>query len=465
MGGNKLHTEVPLKGGVDQKPPHSHFPGFNYKHVLIVLLVALIARFSFMAFMPTKVRSTDTASWENAVAVLDAGQNPYRETPVLNWPPLWLQLIYLMSRVSITLDVPFFRVLQTFLTCADALVILVLFHVIRQIAPQVRPLVPILLGIALNPAVILLTCQHGNFDVIVALWVLLFVSQLVEYNQSKNSLDWLAACVFLGLGILTKTVPLALCPMLAGGLRRVAWKFKWLGLALVFGPVALGMSVIYVLAPEDVLTKVLAYRSINRMFGISGLLNLAGAENRIGLSDVIFYLLLTTGGILVAIQFWRREKLQARAIALCAALFLAAIPGLGPGYSPTYIYWFLPLLIISGLLYRGFWRWAVVVFLGIAATTYLVEYALYPSHGMYLIHILFPTPSEATEVYQFPADYPKMDQLKEWIERVHIMYSRQGQILTRMPLFICYLAILVNGIWLFARDLRAENRPRCLHLP
>lgn len=47
------------------------------------------------------------------------------------------------------------------------------------------------------------------------------------------------ACLFLGMGILSKTVPLILIPLLVGGLRRAASKVKFLGLVLLLGPVTM----------------------------------------------------------------------------------------------------------------------------------------------------------------------------------------------------------------------------------
>ena len=413
----------------------------DFRNVITVIIIGWIARFLFVWFMPWDAWSADIKSWDNVMVFLEQGKNPYVESTILNWPPLWMQLIYLVSKISLALNIPFLQGLRIFLALVESLVVVALFRLIRQVAPQANVLVLLLLGIALNPTTIFLTCQQGNFDVLVALWVLLFVTQLIQYYRSRNELDWLAACLFLGLGILTKTVPLVLCPILAGGWRQVTAKVKWLGAVFVLGPVALGMSVIYVLAPGDVTAKVLEYRSALGWFGISGLLHLGGADNLMPLSKMLFYVLLAAGGMLTAYVFWKRVRMEPRTIILCAAMFLAAIPGIGPGYSPQYLFWFLPLLIASFALYQGLWRWVVTAFGIVAAATCIVEYGVLPSHGMYVYFI----------IKQHQMHLPL-----EWAERMDWWASQNGEVVMRLPLFVMFLILLAVGTRRLVHDLHTD---------
>ena len=417
-------------------------PGFNYRHILILLIVAWAVRFLVVWLWPSAARSADSFSWEWVTKTLLAGENPYKETPALNWPPFWMQLLYLIGKATIALHVIFSYGVQFFLAAVESLVVVALFGLIRQLAPQARPFMLVLLGVALNPVTILLVCQHCNFDVIVALWVLLFVAALARYYQSRDDVDWLLACLFLGLGILTKTVPLVLCPMLAGGFRRVARKAKWLGMTLVLGPVTLGMSVIYVLAPADVTAKVLGYRSGPGWFGITGLLHLAGADGLTWLANWLFYLGLAGVGVLTAMVFWKRERMEGREIVLYAAMFLAGTPALGPGYGPQYLYWFWPLLLVSYLLYDRTWRRVVVGFMIVTVVTCLVEYAIFPSHGQYYFYMV--------NLQNVPQS--TIDSLMWWI-------SKPGQATIRLPLFFAFLILLTFGIRLLVRGSRAESSP------
>ena len=71
----------------------------------------------------------------------------------------------------------------------------------------------LLVGIALNPVAIILVCQHGNSDVQVGLLVTLAVAALGAHHRSRDIAAWLGGCLFLGLGVLAKTVPLVLAPL------------------------------------------------------------------------------------------------------------------------------------------------------------------------------------------------------------------------------------------------------------
>jgi hypothetical protein len=94
--------------------------------------------------------------------------------------------------------------------------------------------------------------------------------------------DWLAASAWLGVGVLTKTVPLILAPLLVAG-RRLGRRVHALGMLLFLGPAALGLGVLAVLTPEGVQRNVLAYRSASGFYGLSGLLHLAGLSAAEGL--------------------------------------------------------------------------------------------------------------------------------------------------------------------------------------
>jgi hypothetical protein len=413
---------------------------FHWRDIGVVLLVAWLVRLVFILVAPPEARSVDNYDWEHVANILKAGGNPYKETSFLNWPPFWMQFIYLISKTAALLAVPFVRVLQGFLILVETAVVIVLIKLIRDVVPAAKVRGLVIVGLALNPAAVFLVCQHCNFDVLVALWLVLFVDSLLRYNHVEESTDWLAACLFLGLGILTKTVPLILAPLLVSGFRRMALRTKFLGLVLLLGPVTLGMSVIYVLAPSDVTAKVLAYRSTPGFFGISGLLHLAGADALIGFANLSFYLLLAAALLYLSALLWRRGCLGGRETVLCVALLLAATPVIGPGYGPQYLYWFMPFLIASYAFFGVGWRRVLAGFAVICATTYCIEYSLFPSHGRFLTIMLI-------HAQKIPLAQSLFDWGGHWS-------SPTGQTLIRLPLFAAYLALLATGFRILLRSLR-----------
>jgi hypothetical protein len=422
-------------------------PGVNFlRDILIVLAVTLVARILFMMLMPPFVQSTDAQNWKSAMDTLKTGVNPYQPAAVINfnWPPFWLQVLFILSKISDLLSIPLFRVIQSFLVVTESLVVVLLVKLIREVVPQARLRTLIILGISLNPAAILLICQHCNFDIIVALWVMFFLLNLLKYNQTNDSTDWLAACLFLGLGILSKTVPFILAPMLAGGFKRVTGQIKFLGLMLLFGPAALGMSIVYVLSPANVTTHVLKYRSIGEDFGVSGLFHLAGVDPLTPLYNVFFDLVLLAAMLSASVLFWHRRCIGNRETVLMAALFLAFVPVLGPRYAPQYLYWSLPFLVATWAFYPGWWRVILVGFGLIAACTYLFEYAVLGADGASLINIVY---------------YVKQDQ-QEAMALVKMFGKYQfppGQTMMRLPLFLGYLALLSTGVGILFKNLKKQS--------
>lgn len=412
-----------------------------YRDVLFVLIISLAARALFMLAMPGYVQSTDARNWKSVGDALLAGQNPYHGMRLLSWPPFWLQLIFVMTKIAAFFSIPFFRVLQSTLVLTELLVIVALVKLIREVAPGARVRTLIVLGIALNPAPILLNCQHGNFDVIVALWLVLFIYWLLRYQRTHDDIDWLCACLFLGLGILAKTVPLILFPLLAGGFRKAPGFMKFLGLALLLGPAGLGMSVIYVLTPADVTQQVLGYRSKGENFGVSGLFHMAGIDQWTPLYNLFFYLGLAGLMAAVSIWFWRRQTMGSQETILLAALILLLIPTLGPGYGPNYLYWYLPFLVASYAFFKGPWRVILAGFGMVIAGTYLFEYAILGSDGAALVNLLY---------YQDPDKQAAVS----LVQAIGQYQFPEGQTLMRLPQFIASLIVLVAGAGVFWRSLK-----------
>src|SRR5208283_3402901 len=73
---------------------------FNFRDIIIVLFVAWLARLAFMLIVPPGARSFDAISAETIARVLEMGENPYQATPLLNYPPLWMQLIFCLFKVA-----------------------------------------------------------------------------------------------------------------------------------------------------------------------------------------------------------------------------------------------------------------------------------------------------------------------------------------------------------------------------
>lgn len=383
----------------------------------LIYLVFMVARVLFITVMP-HTYSKDLYGWLNIIDVLKRGDNPYSATGHLNYPPFWIQVLYWVSVISRQYSLSAISLLQGVLITGEALLITPLYIALSGVFFYRKRLLLLLAGIALNPVCILLTCQHCNFDVFAGLWILLAVLALSSYCSNKRPEHWLAACLCVGMGILTKTVPVILAPMLLSGIKERNMIINLLGSVLAFLPISLGMGTIYVLAPAGVTENVISYRSMPGWYGLTGLLHLANQW------PVIMYYLKCSPWLIsgtmafTALRFFKAGTMTPDRILLTALLLLMGIPTFGPGYSPPYYYWFVPLLILAYAISSTIIRRVIIAGYIIISFTYIAEYAVLGSHGQFL-----PLIAPAT---------------REFCNRLD---NRDMQVILRLPMFIAYLAV------------------------
>lgn len=414
-----------------------------WRDIIVVVAVAWAARLAFMWLIPPGARSFDAFLWEHQAILLNSGVNPYHANTYFNWPPFWMQCIFIISKIAGGLDISFFRVLQVFLILFETAAIAATVQLIRMLAPTANTRAVVIIGMALNPPAILLVCQHCNFDVIMVLWVLLALLCLVRYNASDNLADWLGACLFLGLGILTKTVPLVLVPLLAGGLRQAAVPAKLLGAALLLGPVTLGLSVIYVLSPVEVVHNVIGYRAGDFPAGFTGLLYLLDGQEFYPCIRLGFYLLGLGIMALTWHYLWTKRSLGNCELVLYTALMLMLVAGEGMGFGAQYFYWFLPFLVISYACHAGPWRKLLIGFGLVGAITLIINYGLGAAYG-YNFLLLYTHTSQTSDLVQVASRTQDafLIHLAAWSDWL----SRSGGVAWEtLPLFIAGIAVLVFG--------------------
>lgn len=399
--------------------------------LFIIVGLAIIARVLCIHFFPIKAISADFIHWERVTYVLFCNENPYIKTTFLNHPPFWMQILYIILKISLAMHTQVIQGIRAFLIMIESGIIIILYFMLKRFfsIQNIRPI--LLVGISLNPICILLVCQHGNFDVLVGFWVLCFIMMLMFFIQSGNHTRWLYACFFLGLGILTKTVPIILLPLLFFHFRKLHLSEKILGTILVFGPTLLGLSIIYVLNPESIISNVFMYRSLPFWYGISGLLHITGLGHLNVLFGRLFIFFIVLILSLSSYGLYKASKLDNKQIVMISALFLALIPTFGPGYSTQYIYWFLPLFLILSTQYAKKWRILLYLSYSIAIATYLEVYALSYAHGAFLKQFL---------------------KTNEITNLSNLMTTPSVQTILHLPLFICYIAVIASGLVLLKND-------------
>ena len=390
-------------------------------HLGILLSFSIFLRLLYLVFFWWAPGSFDLQSWHKVTALLEAGKNPYIETELLNWPPLWMQVLFVSSKVAHFLQLPFSIILRTVLIFFESATEALLFITLLRFIDIKKAFAIVFFGMVCNPICILLVCQHSNFDVIVGFFILLALFFIVSYQKTANESYWLAATLAIGLGILTKTIPVLLIPVLFYNCKRRTPIANGLGLILTLLPATIGMGVIFSLAPDAISVKVLQYRSYPGYFGITGLLVKWGVGDFIPIYSGLFAF-FTFGLMLYLTIFYARVSNVAPKIFYATSLFcLIIVPALGPGYALQYISWFIPLMAVFYSFSEGKIKTLILCFYAVAIISYAIQYLFQTSLGG-----LIPILSQATWAIDFD---------------VHLS-TRTSSTIYGLPLFLLYLTII-----------------------
>ena len=416
------------------KPQFFQMAEHVMKKLLFVLLVALVVRVAFIYELPDTARSVDSWNWGQVADLLASGHNPYQRegTALMAYPPFWMQTVYCMAHVATALHVPLLRVMQAVLVGTDLLMLLCLIGILREAAPD-RPWVwAALFGVALNPALILVSCQHNQIDPIMAVGILGSIYFLCRLHREKQMEDWLMACLMLGIAALVKQIALVLVPLLAGGFRMASNRQRVLGTALVLGPITLGMSIIYVLSPAEVTAGVLKYHAVPGYFGISGLLHLMGREEWVGVCNVLFFVALIASAVTLTRWTWFQLE-SSTELVLAAGLLLLAIPTIGSGWATQYCPWYVALLAATYPSHGRLWKSALATLWVALSVTYIIDYSLNFSLGCGLPRWL--------------AEHDHLAEAQNWLPLAQKMSEQNSQMCLRLPLFAVSLGVLMIGLF------------------
>jgi hypothetical protein len=353
--------------------------------------VTIVARLVLAIAWSDKIFGCDIKDWRFVALWLLDGENPYTNAKyrLLNWPPMWMEILYGTAKVCVYFKCHIFTGIRLFLTACDVILmgsVYALLHLFDR--PNTKAL---LFGFCLNPFLILLTIQQGNFDVIPAACIVWFIYFLIRFRREQLVIDWLLAAACLGLGGFAKTFPLVLLPLLVIESRKISWKARFLGAALALGPIVLSLLPLYVLYPEDILDGVIHYRGTAGPMGMSGLIQLF-----YGLPAVARYSPYFTDGLIAAMGlvtsiFWFRPLKNDLQIVLLASVILLGISVFGSGYCPQYWMWVWPLgLLVYANSSAGFRRVLLICAVIVVLTNILI-FAYNTDNGSFM-PIAFPGP-------------------------------------------------------------------------
>ncbi len=358
----------------------------NDSRALIFLTLLLIAtRAAVIALTSSTIASQDMDYWVTVAASLRAGQNPYVTTHFLNWPPLWMLCIWGLDTIAQSTQLSLKVVIKSALVIPEIVILFGSRALLKELTPTTPWFPTLLIGLVLNPIAILLTCVHGNFDALVAVWCLVAVGYAVRFSRTLHGSARLASACGIGLGILTKTVPFVLLPLIfiKGRLRPKSESLLAIAFALL--PAMVGVGLIYFAAPEAVNEKVIGYRGSPGWYGLSGIFEAVGwgAFARKVYPSIFFIGVLTVMfGVLK--KFAEATQIESRSVLAASIMLLLFVPTFGPGFGLQYAFWTLPLIVV-GIPVLGN-RFAIGACIHLVATSvvYLWLYGSVPSLGAFL---------------------------------------------------------------------------------
>jgi hypothetical protein len=333
--------------GVSSKRKNSNpRPDFFGKGEWILVFWTVAARLGLMLVWPARAFSCDLKDWRIIAAGMLMGANPYSQHygPLLNWPPMWMECLYFLGRISDRFNWDFLTCVRVLLVIGDAILVLSVYRVLRILKLERRGFWGLMLGVCINPFLILLTVQQGNFDVFPAIGIVWFTYFLIRFDGSEEPIDWLCAAGSLGLAGFAKTFPLVLLPLVISSSRRLTWKVRVLGGLLCVGPALLSVAPLYVLYPDEITQHVIFYRGTPGAMGMSGLLQIvAGLAVYSRLYTIGLFLVM---GLLTIALCCGRLPSHSNWV-LLAAVLLMGVFLFGPGYCPQYWLWVTPLLVVA----------------------------------------------------------------------------------------------------------------------
>jgi len=372
--------------------------------LFLLLCVAAATRLGWLAILPSGAVALDLLTWKWVALDLLNNVNPYASPPWLNHPPFWTEVIFGLANLSRKTGVDFIRSIRLVLIAGDLSLLVAVYLLLRTLRPELSCARLLMVGYCLNPLLILLTVQHGNFDAFSMVWVMLFLYFLVRFRNSSDAVDWLLSAGCLGIAVFVKQFPLVLWPLLAPGARRLDWRCRIAGPLLVIGPVTLSLAPLYVLSPDAVMQNVVGYRSLGNTFGVVGLLTLGGFDHVLPMYSRIFTIGVLGVTVAVAVALWRRNWRNDSDPVLFSAIFLQGLFTLGPGYGSQYWFWVVPLLLVCFPNFGVGLRRAICVGLSVVVATNVFEYAVEQNLGRYWYHFSpFARLQDLSDYFQYPS--------------------------------------------------------------
>jgi hypothetical protein len=315
------------------------------------------------------------------------GVNPYAQSEIMAWPPLWWMLVGLWASLyqellsalpNLREMLPRFYFLKLLYFAFEVgVAAAITWHLRESSFPpgtSKRSTPRVMAAFLAIPATWVITSLHGNFDPLPTL--LAFVA-FVACAETRSDTSAAIGALCLGLAIMARTFPVFLAmPLLIAITRQRSWKAGlWCG-ALVCLPTVVSLYPLYLLTPDRIQQLVFGYRGQGAgWWGLSGIGRLfapeAVTQALFRFQFVVFYPLLLSLMSWLGYRLWVRKSSVYDVGMLSTIAFFC----LAPTLSNQNFYFLLPWAFCAAA-YRG--STAAKVFLWILSLDLLLIYVVIP---------------------------------------------------------------------------------------
>lgn len=337
--------------------------------IVIVFAIALVVRLVPNVVLPMGA-GYDIESYALVGDLVRRGQEVYGDAATLKRHPYLPLLMYWMAGARVLaegLGVPFVHVVRLLPIVADAVIAICLVTAVQRRTQSLQTGAQAGLLYALNPVPVMVAAYHGQLDAIPALAMLLSVLLMPAMP--------LVAGLVLGTGILSKSWPVLILPVLLAGVSTIRDRAKVLGGSIIVP--GLGVAVYALLFRADMAVVVERALGYNWGVGIWGYTYLVRMIDSyvIGGQAVFQWFVrngrfITLGGLaLIWLLKARRESIAAGALTILIAFF-----ALTHAFSIQYLMWLVPLALLNGeRRWLAAYTCAAFVYMLLTYTTLILE--------------------------------------------------------------------------------------------
>lgn len=336
--------------------------GVSGRYILLLLVLALAIRFvpAYLVY-----GSNDVGAWRLVIRQFDMGNNPYL-TKKLNWPPLWPTLLLYTGRMQTVYKLPDYFAVKVVPILIDASIAIALYVWFVQRGGDPKSAFRRALWYALNPVAIFTCAFHGQFDCLPALFSLLAVMALERARTTSSALQ---SSFWLNLGIMSRTWPVVLLPILLGHVRPLSRKLLYVAVALV--PTVVSLYILYVQAPAAIMDNVIRYQGNNSNWGFDAVSLFLPQHIGVTMRRLMLYVLYAAWIGLYIVAWRKRMPLTPTAILGVLTYYVFS-----PSVGPQHLEWIVPFAVFAD--FRRMRLYTLV-----AGTAIAVMYVFSPYNGEY----------------------------------------------------------------------------------